>query len=55
MPIATEQGEIQLSLKATSFRTKETDLVILSIQDIKNELDEKELESWMKTDKGSNA
>jgi nitrogen fixation/metabolism regulation signal transduction histidine kinase len=48
IPIATEQGTIQLSLKATSFRTNETDLVILSIQDIKNELDEKELESWMK-------
>ena len=48
IPIVTEQGTIQLSLKATSFRTKETDLVILSIQDIKNELDEKELESWMR-------
>lgn len=48
IPIATEHGTIQLSLKATSFRTRETDLVILSIQDIKNELDEKELESWMK-------
>ena len=48
IPIVTEQGAIQLSLKATSFRTKESDLVILSIQDIKNELDEKELESWMK-------
>jgi nitrogen fixation/metabolism regulation signal transduction histidine kinase len=45
---ATEQGEIQLSLKATSFKTKDDEMVILSIQDIKNELDEKELESWMK-------
>jgi two-component system nitrogen regulation sensor histidine kinase NtrY len=44
----TEHGEIQLSLKATSFRTDSEELVILSIQDIKNELDEKELESWMK-------
>jgi len=41
-------GEIQLSLKSTSFRTNENELVILSIQDIKNELDEKEIESWMK-------
>ena len=48
MPLNTERGEIQLSLKATSFRTNENELVILSIQDIKNELDEKELESWMK-------
>jgi two-component system, NtrC family, nitrogen regulation sensor histidine kinase NtrY len=43
-----EHGEIQLSLKATSFKTKDDELVILSIQDIKNELDEKEVESWMK-------
>ncbi|MGC1391413.1 MAG: ATP-binding protein [Bacteroidales bacterium] len=46
--IAAERGEIQLSLKATSFKTNENELVILSIQDIKNELDEKEIESWMK-------
>jgi nitrogen fixation/metabolism regulation signal transduction histidine kinase len=46
--ITSEQDEIQLSLKATSFRTNDTELIILSIQDIKNELDEKELESWMK-------
>jgi len=46
--INAEHGEIQLSLKATSFKTDEQELVILSIQDIKNELDEKELDSWMK-------
>jgi len=46
--ITSERGEIQLSLKATSFKTNEHELVILSIQDIKNELDEKEVESWMK-------
>jgi two-component system nitrogen regulation sensor histidine kinase NtrY len=44
----SEHGEIQLSLKATSFKTNDNEFVILSIQDIKNELDEKELESWMK-------
>jgi nitrogen fixation/metabolism regulation signal transduction histidine kinase len=43
-----EQGETQLSLKATSFGIKGNELIILSIQDIKHELDEKELESWMK-------
>jgi nitrogen fixation/metabolism regulation signal transduction histidine kinase len=43
-----DHGLIQLSLKATSFRSKDDEMVILSIQDIKNELDEKELESWMK-------
>jgi signal transduction histidine kinase len=46
--ITTEQGEIQLSLKATSFKKNDNELVILSIQYIKNELDEKEVESWMK-------
>jgi two-component system nitrogen regulation sensor histidine kinase NtrY len=48
VPINTERGEIQLSLKATSFRTNDNEVVILSVQDIKNELDEKEVESWMK-------
>jgi two-component system nitrogen regulation sensor histidine kinase NtrY len=43
-----DREEIQLSLKATSFRSNTNELVILSIQDIKSELDEKELESWMK-------
>ena len=46
--VSAEGGEIQLSLKATSFKTNENELIILSIQDIKNELDEKEIESWMK-------
>ncbi len=48
VPINSQGGEVQLSLKATSFRTRDDELVILSIQDIKNELDEKEVESWMK-------
>ncbi len=43
-----DREEIQISLKATSFRSNKNELVILSIQDIKSELDEKELESWMK-------
>jgi two-component system, NtrC family, nitrogen regulation sensor histidine kinase NtrY len=42
------RGEIQLSLKATSYKTNDDELMILSLQDIKNELDEKELDSWMK-------
>jgi nitrogen fixation/metabolism regulation signal transduction histidine kinase len=48
LAISAEGSEIQLSLKATSFRTNSDELVILSIQDIKNELDEKEIDSWMK-------
>jgi len=46
--INNEQGEVQLSLKSTTFSAEENELIILSIQDIKSELDEKELESWMK-------
>ncbi len=46
--LTTDHGEQQLSLKATSFKAKESEMVILSLQDIKHELDEKELESWMK-------
>ena len=46
--VTTEKGVIQLSLKATSFKARENELLLLSIQDIRNELDEKELDSWMK-------
>lgn len=46
--IKTGGGEIQLSLKSTTFGSDDTELMILSIQDIKHELDEKEVDSWMK-------
>jgi two-component system nitrogen regulation sensor histidine kinase NtrY len=46
--INAKQGEIQLLLKSTSFGSDENELIILSIQDIKHELDEKEVESWMR-------
>ncbi len=46
--VATERGTIQLALKATSFKAKDNELILVSIQDIRNELDEKELDSWMK-------
>lgn len=46
--VMTEKGEIQLSLKAAGFRSRNDELMIVSVQDIKNELDEKETESWMK-------
>ncbi|MGB8491081.1 MAG: ATP-binding protein [Bacteroidales bacterium] len=48
IPINNERGVIQLSLKATSFGKNKEELTILTIQDIKHELDEKETESWMK-------
>jgi two-component system, NtrC family, nitrogen regulation sensor histidine kinase NtrY len=46
--VSGERGIIQLSLKSTSFIAKENELILLSLQDIRNELDEKELDSWMK-------
>lgn len=46
--LTTERGTIELSLKATSFKTQTEELILLSVQDIRNELDEKELDSWMK-------
>ena len=46
--VTTKRGIIQLSIKASSFKIKDNELIMLSLQDIKNELDEKELDSWMK-------
>jgi nitrogen fixation/metabolism regulation signal transduction histidine kinase len=39
---------VQLSLKATEMKMLEDELKLVSIQNIKNELDEKELDSWQK-------
>jgi nitrogen fixation/metabolism regulation signal transduction histidine kinase len=46
--LKTKQGEIQLLLKSTISGTDKEELGILSIQDIKHELDEKEVDAWMK-------
>lgn len=46
--LTTERGTIELSLKASSIKTATDELILLSVQDIRNELDEKELDSWMK-------
>jgi nitrogen fixation/metabolism regulation signal transduction histidine kinase len=46
--INTRIGEINLLLKSTSSGSGDDGLIILSIQDIKKELDEKELDAWMK-------
>jgi nitrogen fixation/metabolism regulation signal transduction histidine kinase len=48
VPFSTKHGEINLLLKSTSSGSDIEKLIILSIQDIKNELDEKELDAWMK-------
>jgi two-component system nitrogen regulation sensor histidine kinase NtrY len=46
--VNTKNGEITLLLKSTSSGSGNEELTILSIQDIKNELDEKEIDAWMK-------
>ncbi len=46
--IISERGEVQLALKASDFKMRNEELIIISIQDIRNELDEKELDSWIK-------
>jgi PAS domain S-box-containing protein len=43
-----EGGVVQLLIKASAFLSEGEELMLLSVQDIKNELDEKEIESWRK-------
>jgi PAS domain S-box-containing protein len=44
----SKNGVIQLSLKSTLFKTTHESFQLVAIQDIKNELEIKELESWIK-------
>lgn len=46
--LLNETGVIELSLNATPFKKNNDELILLSIQDIKNELDARELDSWLK-------
>lgn len=41
-------GVVQLSLKSTQFKTARQNLQLVAIQDIKSEMETKELESWIK-------
>ncbi len=43
-----KDGPVNLSIKATSFKNKDQQLMLLSVQDINQELDEKELDSWLR-------
>lgn len=43
-----EDEMLQLSVYATEFRMRSEDYVLVSLQDISSELDEKEIESWQK-------
>lgn len=44
----SSSGTVQLSLKSTSFNTADQNYQLVAIQDIKNEMETKELESWIK-------
>ncbi len=46
--VAHKEGVTQLSLQSTTFRSQEETLRVISVHDISNELDAKELESWQK-------
>lgn len=43
-----KSGIIQLLIKSNSFISEKEELMLISVQDIQNQLDEKELESWRK-------
>lgn len=45
---SSKEGVIQLSLKSTLFKTTHENFQLVAIQDIKNELEIKELDSWIK-------
>jgi nitrogen fixation/metabolism regulation signal transduction histidine kinase len=43
-----EEGVVQLLIKASAFLSDGEELMLLSVHDIRNELDEKEIDSWRK-------
>ena len=43
-----KSGQANILIKATAFKSKDQQLMLLSIQDINQELDEKELDSWLR-------
>jgi nitrogen fixation/metabolism regulation signal transduction histidine kinase len=43
-----EEGAVQLLMKASAFHSGGEELMLLSVQDIRHELDEKEIDSWRK-------
>lgn len=46
--ITNERCSLQLSLRATHMTARNKNLTLVSVQDIRNELDEKETESWIR-------
>ncbi|WP_423129681.1 sensor histidine kinase [Gaoshiqia sp. Z1-71] len=43
-----KQGRVNVSIRAGSFKNNDRNLSLLTVQDINRELDEKELDSWLK-------
>lgn len=43
-----KDGQVNVLIKATVFKSKDQQLMLLSVQDINQELDEKELDSWLR-------
>ncbi len=48
LTLHNDNGIIQLLIKSNSFISDQEELMLLSVHDIKNQLDEKELDSWRK-------
>ncbi|MGL5786007.1 MAG: sensor histidine kinase [Bacteroidales bacterium] len=46
--VSTTNGIRHISLRGTSFKRKDEELLIITLNDISSELDEKELESWIR-------
>ncbi|MCY1719280.1 ATP-binding protein [Prolixibacteraceae bacterium Z1-6] len=46
--VHNNQGVIQLLIKSNSFISDQEELMLISVHDIKNQLDEQELDSWRK-------
>jgi two-component system, NtrC family, nitrogen regulation sensor histidine kinase NtrY len=46
--IAAHQGPLTLLVRSTAFKSVDQPLTLLTVQDIRKELDEKELDSWLK-------
>ena len=46
--VSTSNGNRHISLRGTSFKRKNEELLIITLNDISSELDEKELESWIR-------
>lgn len=43
-----KNGQTNMLIKATAFKSRDQQLMLLSVQDINQELDEKELDSWLR-------